>query len=631
MLALRRAANPMRTHGFRLGATRATCAKSDILSVNSELGVSSRNHDQFITDRFLWPKRFYYNHSAPFKFFMKISSLSSQAGAKSSDDEADLEDGFSELETPPDTDNIVEKNPVEENDGELISEPELSDDEDSEDDLSETTNNELALSDTETVSIVDKESRKKFLSSSLFKVIMDTPHQSIQVAISKWVVEGKSLGRTEISLAMLNLRKRRMFGRALQLFEWLEANKHLDFTERDYASRLDLIAKVYGLRRAEKYIEKIPESFRGEVLYRTFLANCTVVVNIQKVEEVFNKMRDMGFPLTPFSCNQLLLLYKRTDKRKIADVLLMMEKDNVKPNLFTYRLLVDAKGRSNDILGMEQIIETMKAEGVEPDFSIQAMVAKHYIFAGFKEKAEAMLKDMMVGDLKDNRGACKALLPLYAALGKPDEVLRVWKVCAAKPRLDECLAAIEAWGKLGCVEDAEAVFQKMQKSWNKLSTKCYTALLRVYANHKMLAKGKDLAKLMSDNNCVIGPYTWDALVKLYVGAGEVEKADSILQKATQQSHKKPLYSSYLAILDKYARRGDVHNAEKIFHRLRQSGYVNRLQQYQILLQVYITAKTPAYGFKERMKADNLFPNKAVAAQLAQVDAFKKTLMSELLD
>ena len=78
-------------------------------------------------------------------------------------------------------------------------------------------------------------------------------------------------------------------------------------------------------------------------------------------------------------------------------------------------------------------------------------------------------------------------------------------------------------------------------------------------------------------------------------------------------------------------RGDIHNAEKIFHKLRQNGYMGRMRLYQSLLQAYINAKAPAYGFRERLKADNMFPNKAVAAQLAAVDSFKRTQISDSLD
>lgn len=627
MWAIRRASNPLKVSRLSIGASHATCAISEVPRSCLEDKVGICESPQVISGRCLSAKRFYHTTHPSLKFSMGKHGLSSQAGAKSSDEEDDLDDGFSELETPVSADAMQESNADDGDKDELISEPDLSD---VDDDVDEPPQNELGLSDIET-DIIEKKSPRKRTTSELFKAIMDASGLSVNSALDKWVAEGKELGRAEISLAMLNLRKRRMYGRALQLSEWLETNKKLEFVERDYASRVDLIAKVRGLPKAENYIEKIPASFRGEVIYRTLLANCVGTNSVKKAEEVFNKMKDLNLPITSFACNQLLLLYKRIDKKKIADVLLLMEKENIKPSLFTYKLLIDTKGQSNDISGMDQIVETMKAEGIEPDISTQAILAKHYALGGLTEKAEAVLKEMEGENLKLNRWACRALLPLYAALGKADEVGRVWKVCESNPRLEECISAIEAWGKLNKIEEAEAVFDRMFKTWKKLSSRHYSAMLKVYASHKMLTKGKDLVKQMADSGCRIGPLTWDALVKLYVEAGEVEKADSILQKAMQQNQMKPMFSSYIAIMDEYAKRGDVHNSEKMFHRMRQAGYTSRFRQFQALVQAYINAKTPAYGIRERMKADNIFPNKSMAGQLAQVDAFRKTVVSDLLD
>lgn len=477
----------------------------------------------------------------------------------------------------------------------------------------------------------EKEITKKIHSSELYKIISN--HSSPKDALDQWLEGGNPLGPSEISFVVLNLRKRGWYGKALQFMEWVEANKLLDYGEREYASHLDLVTKVLGLQKAENYIKTIPESFRGELVYRTLLANCVVAVNVKKAEEVFNKMRDLGLPISTFSFNQLLLLYKRVDPKKIGDVLKMMEKEDAKPSLFTYRLLIDIKGHRSDISGMEDVIASMKAEGVEPDLFLQVIIAKHYAAAGKKEreKAEKMVREMEGDDITGNRAACNLLLPLYASLGKIDDVERLWKVCEHNPQLTECFAAIEAWGKLGKVEEAERVFEKMTKSWRKLSAKYYNVLLRVYANRGLLSKGKGLAKRMSDDGCKIGPLTWDLLVKLYAEGGEVEKADSILQKATEGSQLKPLFDSYIHVLKKYSDRGDIHNAEKIFHRLRKIGYVGRMRQYQLLLQAYVNAKVPAYGFRERMKADNIFPNSGILAQLRAVDAFKKTEISELLD
>jgi len=410
--------------------------------------------------------------------------------------------------------------------------------------------------------------------------------------------------------------------------EWLEAKKILNFVEHDYASHLDLVAKVHGLQQAEMYIHKIPESFKGEIIYRTFLASCVSALNVKKAEEVFNTIRDIGLPITTFSCDQLLLLYKRVDRKKVSDVLSMMEKESIKPSIFTYKLLIDLKGRSYDIAGMEQIVEKMKVEGMWPDLRIQSMVVWFYIFGGLNKKAEAALKEIEGGDIKENRDACEVLLPLYAALDKAADVGRVWKVCETNPRLGESLAAIEAWGKVGHVEKAEEIFENTLKS-SKVSSKCYDAMLRVYANRKLLFEGEDLVKRMKESGSRIGPSTCDALVKLYVEAGEVEKADCILLREAGNNNIRPSLRSYITLLKEYSKRGDIHNAEKIFHKLKKAGFRNRMKLYQLLLEAYLNAKSPAYGFRERMGADNIFPNKQLAEQLASVDALWKTQVAEL--
>ncbi|CAL9754213.1 unnamed protein product, partial [Musa acuminata subsp. burmannicoides] len=492
-------------------------------------------------------------HTSHTKSFLWCRNLSSHARARSGQRDDDLEDGFSDLDVPPEDDAMV--GPKEkEDDGELMSEEE--------------TNNaaadELSFLDSETDLSVEKKTQR--VESQLSKIIIENPRYSLNGTLDKWVEEGNPLGRGEISLVLLNLRKHRLYGKALQ-----------------------------------------------------------------KAEDVFNTIKALGVPISAFACNQLLLLYKWVDQKKIADVLVMMEKENVKPDLVTYRLLIDTKGRAYDISGMEQILDTMKAEGVEPDLPTHAMVARHYVFAGLNEKAEATMREMEGDDIKENRAACRDLLRLYAALGKADDVERIWNICMSNPRIGECLAAIEAWGKLGQVENAEEVFENMLKIRKKLSTKYYNTLLKVYANNKLVSKGKELAKRMSDNGCYIGPMTWDGLVKLYAKAGELEKADSILLKASKQNESRPLFGSYMTVLGRYSARGDIHNAEKIFQRLRQIGYAVKLKPYQLLLRTYINAKSPAYGFRERMKADNISPNKAMAIQLTTADAFRKTQISELLD
>ncbi|EYU18619.1 hypothetical protein ABFS82_10G153300 [Erythranthe guttata] len=619
MWAIRRASVHLRNRGLSSGTGRISIGKSEIERCyfeNCNAGIIEPQVTSI--GGLLSSTRSYNTSSSSLKSRGAVLSFSSQAGADSSEeDKDDLEDGFSELESPLDT-----ARKGSESDDDLSSKSDLSEEESILDDIQDVLETKIGGG---------KSSARTRADSEMTKAILAAPASSVNTVLNKWVKEGNEVTQLEVSLTMLHLRRRRMFVKALQLLEWLQSTKKLQFLESHYASRLDLIAKLRGIAKAEEYLKQIPDSFRDELVYRTLLANCVTANNVKKSEELFNKMKDLKFHTSCFSCNQLLLLYKKTDKKKIADVLLLMEKENIKPSLFTYQVLIDVKGQSKDIKGMEQIVETMKSEGLEPSTQIQASLARHYAWAGLKDKAESVLIEMEGGDISKNRWICQWLIPIYATLGKADEVERIWKVCEPNSRFVEAMAAIGAWGHLGNIEKAEAAFDKIVEKIKKPSSKHFNALLKVYTNHKMLDKGKDLVKRMVESGCTFEPLTWDAIVKLYVASDEVVKASSILEKAVKQSRNKPMFSTYLAVMSKYAERGDVHNAESIFLMMKRAGYSTRLQLYHTLLQAYINAKMPVYGFSDRMKADNMFPNKALAAQLARVDAFRKSPVDELLE
>lgn len=456
-------------------------------------------------------------------------------------------------------------------------------------------------------------------------------YKSVRHVLQQWVKEGKDLSQSEVSLAVHNLRKRRSYAMCLQLWEWLRANTQFEFTEANYASQLDLVAKVHSLQKAEAFLNDIPESFRGEVVYRTLLANCVLKLHVKRAEDLFDKMRELKFPTSVFACNQLLLLYSKHDRKKIPDVLLLMEKENIKPTRGTYQFLINSKGLSGDIAGMDKLVETMKEEGIVLDPEIQATLARYYISAGLKERAEVVMKEIEGEGLNQTPWVCRSLLPLYADIGDKENVRRLSRFVEQTLRYDNCIAAIKAWGKLKEFEEAESVFDKLVEKYKLVPMLPYFSLMEIYTENKMLTKGKNLVKRVASAGVKIGPSTWHALVKLYIKAGEVGKAEMILSKATKDNKMRPLFISYMAILEEYGRRGDVHNAEKVFMRMKRAGYAAQLMQYETVLLAYINAKTPAYGMSERMKVDNVFPNKSLAAKLVRVDPFRKTPVSVLLD
>lgn len=132
-------------------------------------------------------------------------SLSSHAGAKSSDSENDVEDGFSDLEVSPETNKVGDTSDDLE-DG-------LSEDDLSVEGKDEDADHAVGLLD----AAKDTNVNKKIATSPLFKILMEAPRLSINSALDKWVEEGNALGRSEISTVILNLRKWKLYGKALQV------------------------------------------------------------------------------------------------------------------------------------------------------------------------------------------------------------------------------------------------------------------------------------------------------------------------------------------------------------------------------------------------------------------------------
>ncbi|KAL1564093.1 pentatricopeptide repeat-containing protein, mitochondrial [Salvia divinorum] len=481
---------------------------------------------------------------------------------------------------------------------------------------SEFTLGESVADDTE-ADVVKEKAHKIRAPSGMTRAILADTRLPVSRALEKWVESGNEVTLAEVSTNILYFRKRRMFSQAFQLSEWMESSKLTELTESNYASRVDLIAKVRGIIEAEKYIQQIiPESLRTEVVYRTLLAACVTAVDVNKAEELFSKMKEL-FLISCFSCDQLLLLYKRTNRNKIADVLLLMKRENIKRSTFTYKVLIDAKWQSGHISGIERLLEEMKSDCLEPSMHIMASVAKSYLDSGLKAKAEAVLKDMEGGDLTKNRWACRFLLPIYGSLGRANEVERIWRECESNPGMAECIAGIQAWGRLNRIEEAEAVFKKLLRVVRRPSSKHYSLMLNMYADNKMLDKGEEVVKRMTQSGVTITPPAWHALVNLYARGGEVGRAESLLQKGLGGRRGMHLLGAFLSILDAYAEKGDVQNAERMFLKLKRTGFTSSARPYRSLLYAYINAKAPAYGLRERMKSDNIIPDQKLAGLLAR--------------
>lgn len=158
-----------------------------------------------VSDTSLSVSRFYKMACSPSTSFKGSHSFSSHAGTKSSGEDDDELDGFSELESPMTSRSIQEG--YLNNDDELVSESESFDDD------AEGPQRELGLSDTEN----PMSQTKANASSEILEIVLAASPQSVFNVLGKWAEEGKELTRSDIAMAMRGLRKRRLYLKALKV------------------------------------------------------------------------------------------------------------------------------------------------------------------------------------------------------------------------------------------------------------------------------------------------------------------------------------------------------------------------------------------------------------------------------
>lgn len=123
--------------------------------------------------------------------------FSSQAGASSGDKQDELEEGFSDLEVPPEADK---------------KDLDLTSDESSDED----TIDAIGLSEVEADAKPEKPIKKS--QSTLLKALLVSPRVDVAGATKKWLNDGNTLERSELFYVLLSLRKRKLYTKALQVF-----------------------------------------------------------------------------------------------------------------------------------------------------------------------------------------------------------------------------------------------------------------------------------------------------------------------------------------------------------------------------------------------------------------------------
>ncbi|KAK9085248.1 hypothetical protein Sjap_025659 [Stephania japonica] len=335
------------------------------------------------------------------------------------------------------------------------------------------------------------------------------------------------------------------------------------------AVRLDLIARVNGLEEAENYFNNIPKQSRILLVYVAFINCYARKKSFEKAEALLQKVKKLGFPLTPFAYGSILLLYSKMERyEKIEALVKEMDEKRIPLSKFTYSTWLNAYAASPNINEMEKIIERMEGDQrVALDRSCYTVAVDGYLKAGLIDKALKMLKKSEgLIRAKNRKVGYTILITLYARAGRKDEMYRIWNSYKSSKRVYNAAytCMIISLLKLDDIAGAEKIFEGWESRYSNYDFRIPNLLIAAYCDNGLLEKAELIISKAIENGNKPFTVTWERMAIAYLKDNKTAKAIDALKKAIAESEKEWTLGHLMSFdcLEYFKSRGKVEGAEE---------------------------------------------------------------------
>ncbi|GMN24202.1 hypothetical protein TIFTF001_000469 [Ficus carica] len=433
--------------------------------------------------------------------------------------------------------------------------------------------------------------------------------EAVLSAFQSWMGDGFPVHRGNIFHAINRLRKLKMNKRALEAMEWVIRERPYKPKELDYSYLLEFTTKVHGISQGEKLFSRVPEEFQNELLYTNLVIACLEKGAISLSLAYMKKMRELDHPISYLVFNRLIILHSSPRRRKlIPKILTQMRADKVPPHVSTYNILMKIEANEHNIEGLMKVFGDMKWARVEPNEISYCIIATAHVVARLYTVGEAYIEAIEKSITGNNWSTFDVLITLYGYLAKEKEIERTWNVVQDFPhiRSKSYVLAIEAFGRIGQLDRAEELWLEMKSRKKLNTTEQFNSILSVYCKHGLVKKASSLYREIGNHGCKPNAITYRHLALGCLKAGLVEEAVKTLVKGMDLTasnvirNSTPWLETTLSIIEIFADKGDVGNAEKLFEELRKAKYSRYTFVYNTLIKAYVKAKIYDPNMLKRM-------------------------------
>ncbi|XP_031280195.1 pentatricopeptide repeat-containing protein At1g07590, mitochondrial-like [Pistacia vera] len=455
--------------------------------------------------------------------------------------------------------------------------------------------------------------------------------EPIGSAFQSWMGEGFPIHRGDIFHAINRLRKLKLNKRALEVMEWVIRERPYMPKELDYSYLLEFTIKLHGISQGEKLFCCVPSDFQNELLYNNLVIACLDKGVIKLSLAYMKKMRELGYSISYLVFNRLIILHSSPGRRKtIPKILTQMKADKVLPHVSTYNILMKIEANDHNIEGLVKVFGDMKHKKVEPSEVSYCILATAHAVARLYTVAEAYIEAVEKSMTGNNWSTLDVLIILYGYMGKGEDLERIWGIVRELPnvRSKSYILAIEAFGRMAQLNRAEELWLEMKTMKKLKATEQFNSMISVYCKHGLVDKAYGLLKEIELNGCKPNSITYRHLalgcfkVDIFKEGMKTLGLGMELTTSKKVRNSTPWLETTLSIIEIFAERGDVGNAEKLFDELKKANYTRYTFVYNTLIKAYVKAKIYDPNILRRMILGGARPDSETYSLLKLAEQFQ---------
>lgn len=287
-------------------------------------------------------------------------------------------------------------------------------------------------------------------------------------------------------------------------------NEESNISDADYASRIDLISKVFGIDAAERYFEGLQLASKTPETYTSLLHAYAASKQTERAEALFKRIVESeSLTFAAITYNEMMTLYMSVGEvEKVHEVIEVLKRKKVSPDIFTYNLWLSSCAATFSIDELRKILEEMRCDGGGSNEGWARYIDLTSIYIDSSRLTNAESSSPVESEKSVSQREWVTydfVMILHTGLGNKDMVDQIWKSLRntnQKLSSRSYICVISSYLMLGHLREAgEVVDQWKESKTTEFDASACLRILSAFRDVGLEEKASDFQLLLVEKKC----------------------------------------------------------------------------------------------------------------------------------